>query len=164
MNQRIEKLTASLEESFQGEPWLGESVMSKLKSIDWQFVNVQLPGSANSIAILVQHILNWRQLAIEKLNGNLAYDIEMNSQEDWTTVVIQSSSEWDQLLGSLQDSQSQILAKLRAQTDDQFLDTITSGRSYSFEYLLEGIVQHDLYHLGQVGLLYRYALGTVNRS
>lgn len=162
MISRTEKLIASLQEAFEGEPWLGESVMSKLGSIQWQLTNITMPHSSNSIAILVRHILNWRIFTLKKLEGNLAYDIEMNSEADWTPVTMQTEADWLTLIDDLQSSQKQILEFLRKQKDDSFLETIAPGRTYSLEYLLNGLVQHDLYHLGQIGLLYRYALGHQN--
>jgi len=162
MISRTEKLIASLEEAFAGDPWLGESVMSKLGGIRWQLTNVNMPYSPNSIAILVRHILNWRIFTIQKLEGNLVYDIEMNSEADWTPVTIQTEAEWLSLLDDLKSSQRHMIQLLRKQEDDAFLETIAPGRTYSLEYLVNGLVQHDLYHLGQIGLLYRYALGNQN--
>ena len=32
------------------------------------------------------------------------------------------------------------------------LDRTVAGKEYNFRYLIEGITQHDVYHLGQIAL------------
>jgi len=37
--------------------------------------------------------------------------------------------------------------------DDSYLDTVFQDSGYTFKYLIEGIIQHDIYHLGQIGIV-----------
>lgn len=156
MNSKILKLIESLNNTFQGHPWYGDSLMHQLKKIDFQLVNKTLPNSNNSVAILIQHLINWRIFVIEKLNKNEAFDIEMNSEADWKTITIKNKLEWDTLLNELVSSQNQIIEILKHQKDDAFLEQKTLGKTYTTEFLVEGVIQHDLYHLGQIGLLNTY--------
>ena len=154
MNNKIEKLIYTSIESFEGNPWLGDSLMRKLNSIDYNIVNRKLPNSNNSIAIIVQHIINWRIFMLKKLEGNHSFDIELNSDEDWTEITIKNKFEWNELLKNLKTTQKMLIKILKDKSDDKFLDKITPGRDYTFEYLIEGIIQHDTYHCGQIGLIY----------
>ena len=43
-------------------------------------------------------------------------------------------------------------AKLK-EGDEALLDEKPKGQEYSFYFLLQGILHHDLYHLGQIALL-----------
>jgi uncharacterized damage-inducible protein DinB len=52
----------------------------------------------------------------------------------------------------LEETQDEIL-KIMDVMDDEALNTQTLGRTYNLEYLLNGIIQHDIYHLGQIGIL-----------
>ncbi len=45
------------------------------------------------------------------------------------------------------------MSELEKREDDKFLDTIVPGRNYSYYTLLHGIVNHDLYHAGQIALI-----------
>ena len=153
MNHHIQKLIKKSIESFEGNPWLGSSLMNNLKSINFQLVNERLPQTNKSIAILVQHIINWRIFVLEKIAGNQLFDIQMDSEKDWTEVVIKNETEWIQLLDDLISTQHQLIKILKEQEDDHFLSQVVSGRTYDFEYLIEGIIQHDTYHGGQIGLL-----------
>lgn len=153
MNPRIQSLINSLNDSFDGDPWLGTSVMSKLRAIDPGKVNETLPNSRSSIARLTQHIINWRIFAIEKLSGNQSFDIEIDSPRDWPANMMVDPADWTFLLTDLTKTQTELIELLEKEKNDQFLKTITSGREYDFEHLLEGIIQHDTYHLGQIGLI-----------
>jgi uncharacterized damage-inducible protein DinB len=44
--------------------------------------------------------------------------------------------------------------------DDCFLNEIVPGAEYDFYTLLHGIIHHDLYHNGQVGILKKSASKT----
>lgn len=156
MKPEILKLIKSLNDSFQGTPWYGESLIPQLKKIEIKSVNKTLPNSNNSIAILIQHVIHWRIFVLEKLNGNEAFDIEMNSEADWKRITIETKTEWDTLLNELVSTQNQIIDILKSQKEDSFLENKTLGKTYSFGYLIEGIIQHDIYHSGQIGLLNAY--------
>jgi uncharacterized damage-inducible protein DinB len=153
MNNKTQKLIGNLNESFSGKPWLGNSLLENLNAIDYKLVNQTMGNSGNSIAILVQHIINWRIFVVEKLEGNELFEIELNSEKDWTKISVENEAEWNELLEKLASSQSQIIKILSDKTNDNFLDDITLGEKYSLEYLIEGIIQHDIYHSGQIGIL-----------
>ena len=40
-------------------------------------------------------------------------------------------------------------------TGDDVLQLIVPGREYSFDYMLDGLVQHSAYHAGQIAMLKR---------
>jgi len=154
MINKIEIIVHRIKESFDGRPWYGESLILKLNKIDCRLVNMTVPGSNNSIANTVQHLINWRVFTIEKINSNKAYDITMNSVSDWTKININTQSEWIKLLNKLISTQNKIIELLEGQMKNTSLDNQVSGKDYSFEYLLNGIIQHDIYHSGQIGLLH----------
>lgn len=147
----IKNIIASLEASFNGEPWFGDSVMSKLNSIQFKLINEQINDS-NSIAKLVLHIIQWRIFTIEKLKENKNFDIELNSESDWPDTTIENEIRWKKLLEKLKQTQKELL-ELITKLDDSFLYRKTSGTDYTNGKLLEGIIQHDIYHLGQIGLI-----------
>ena len=152
MKSRIYHLIQSLEHVMQGTPWYGDSVMEKLEQMDIRLVNEVPAGLTNSIARLVKHMISWRLFAIEKLNGNAAYDIRINTHEDWPEITIQTNEQWRHLLKELHDTQDQLFTQLRARNEED-LEQPCLGKSYSLGFLVEGILQHDVYHLGQIALI-----------
>ncbi|MCX2681326.1 DinB family protein [Galbibacter sp. EGI 63066] len=156
MDLQIEKLISKLKNSFEETPWYGDSVLKIISGIDSRWVNTVPANSKNTIAKIVQHMINWRLLALEKLKGNLTYEIKIDSADDWPEVFINNESEWNALLDKLKKSQRDIIAFLSTK-NDAFLTQQTPGRSYNHEYLVEGIIQHDIYHTGQIVMIAKYA-------
>jgi uncharacterized damage-inducible protein DinB len=59
---------------------------------------------------------------------------------------------WQEGLQKLQQSQDELL-RLLAQKDDALLEQNVSGRTYNYRKLISGIIQHDIYHLGQIAFI-----------
>ena len=154
MDNNIQQLISKLNESFSGRPWYGDSLMTKLNSIDAGVVNHLPLPSQNSIAKLVQHIINWRIFVTKKLQGDEQFDIKQNDKNDWTDIVINGEQDWRILLEQLRGTQIEI-TRLLAAKEDSFLMQPVPGRKYNYQYLIEGLIQHDIYHLGQIALVKR---------
>jgi len=154
MANKIQRLVIKLKESFKGKPWFGDSLINKLNKIDFQDANIIVTDSSKSIAMIIQHLINWRLFVIEKLKGNESYTITINSNNDWCEIKIGNESEWIELLNRLIFTQAEIIKILEEQMINSQLENIVSGETYSFESLLIGIIQHDIYHSGQIGLLF----------
>lgn len=159
MDNTTRRLIMKLEEAFDGQPWYGDSLLNKLESIDHTIVNLRPSPSRNSIARLVQHIITWRTFAVKKLQGDAGFDV--TPEMDWPDAEIKTAEEWKQLLHKLKETQQTIVNRLSA-TDEAFLVQQVPGREYDYQYMIEGITQHDIYHLGQIGLIVKIAEGQKN--
>lgn len=151
-NHKIATIIHDLEECFDGRPWYGDSLMGKLDSLDWQYVNERRYGK-KSIAVLVRHILNWRVFVLKKLEGDFEYDLVIDGPNDWTQVNITTKEEWEGLKSELKQTQEDILGILSNSSDD-LLEQKVPGKKYTFGNVLPSIAQHDIYHLGQIAMLY----------
>lgn len=153
----ISELVKEYKEVFDGNPWHGESLAGTLASIPFSLVHYKPKETFHSIAELVQHLLAWRNFVLEKLNGNREYDIELNSVTDWAEKVhLKDSSEWTQLLEELRSSQTALEVSL-LQKSDEWLSEETPGKNYPNQYMMLGLMHHDLYHLGQIRLIRKMA-------
>ncbi len=150
-NNQLENIIFNFQECFDGEPWYGISVMAKLRDIDWRTVNEGKLGS-KSVAVLLKHMINWRIFVIKKLQGDEGFRIEINGPLDWSPIEIRSTQEWDDLIGQLKSTQEEIVSIL-GHRSDEILDQKVPGKNINFRVLLEGINHHDIYHLGQIGIL-----------
>ncbi len=150
-NKQINAIISNLQDVFEGEPWYGTSVMQKLETIDWQIVNEKKYGT-KSIAVLLGHMISWRVFVLKKLQGDEAFTIEIDNHSDWPNIHIATANEWGELLEELRATQRILLALLVEQTD-AFLEQKIPGKNDNFRFLMEGIIQHDVYHLGQIALL-----------
>lgn len=112
----------------------------------------QSTSHIHGICELVQHITTWRVFAIKKLDGDQNYDV--SQEENWKDATNQNETAWKIILSELDDSQEKLLEKLEA-FSDQNLDEVVPGKAYSYYTLIHGVIQHDLYHLGEIALLSR---------
>ncbi|EAR02325.1 DinB family protein [Maribacter sp. HTCC2170] len=151
MRDKLEYIINDLTESFDGKPWYGDSVMKKLRTVNWKSVNEKVYGNKTT-AVLLQHIINWRIFVIKKLQGDEVYDIIIDELNDWTPRIINNEREWEQMLQEISNTQSKILEQLGS-FDDDLLDKLVPGKKYTFGPILRSVSQHDIYHLGQIAML-----------
>jgi hypothetical protein len=88
-----------------------------------------------------------RNFVIEHLNGNPDFDISDDLNFPQTP-------DWQSLINSLQVSQQNLIDSISKFPTDRLKEKV-GNRSYSYRAMIQGIVHHDLYHLGQIALLNR---------
>lgn len=152
MNNKLQDISKRLNQVFQDDPWYGESIMDVLENLNIDDVNKIPREDFNSIARIVLHMITWREFAIKSFQGDDSFNVQQNDANDWKEITITTEQEWESLLRKLKETQSNILSILQA-SQDSILNQKVPTRTYSIEYLLEGIIQHDVYHLGQITLV-----------
>ncbi|XOV93520.1 MAG: DinB family protein [Bacteroidota bacterium] len=152
MSTKIEDLIRTFQITFDQNPWYGKSIMDVLKQVDYRKINNKPGGSPHSIAQLLKHMIAWRTFAIIRLDQDPGFLIEMNSEEDWSSLMIQSEKEWEELIQELKESQEKILEILKTK-EEESLNQLMPESKYTFMNLVEGVIQHDVYHLGQIAML-----------
>ena len=50
----------------------------------------------------------------------------------------------------LKATHNKIIGILKQKTDDNYLGDIVPLRKFNFRFMLYGLIQHNIYHLGQV--------------
>ncbi len=107
-------------------------------------------NGSHNIAELVHHMTAWRIFGIKKLEGDETYDV--SPEENFVKIDNLDKEGWEVLKQNLEKSQNRLL-ELFKENEDSVLEKIVSPRSYNFYVLFQGILQHDIYHLGQIVLL-----------
>jgi uncharacterized damage-inducible protein DinB len=145
MKDELQRLADIYRNSFEGFAWHGPPVMEVLKEVTPDQADRRL-GSHHSIHELVAHMTAWRVFALEKLNGNEAYDV--SEEQNFPDQPLP----WADTLNALRRSQEELLTALGKLTAAKLSEKVP-GKKYSFYTLLHGIIHHDLYHLGQIALI-----------
>ncbi|MBD1259668.1 DinB family protein [Maribacter polysiphoniae] len=151
MRTNLEYIIHDLKECFDGKPWYGDAVMTKLDTVDWHIVNDRIYGD-KTIAVVLQHMINWRIFVIKKLQGDADYDIIIDTLNDWVPITIGNEKEWERLKQGIRQTQNELLGLL-ADRNDAVLDKKVPGKNYVFGAILRSVAQHDIYHLGQIAML-----------
>jgi uncharacterized damage-inducible protein DinB len=133
-------------QEWKGHAWHGPSVMNTLSGITPEQSQNKLPHS-HSIVELVMHMTAWRKFVTEKLLGNDSYHVsdEMN---------FPVPTSWSEALNDLQQSQTKLVTAIKNFPDSKLSDLLSGSKyKYQFRTMLQGIIHHDLYHIGQIALL-----------
>ena len=142
-----------LNDTYESEQaWHGPSVVETLRGVSPKMANKRINPATHSIAELVFHMTTWRIFAVRKLQGDTAFDIK-TKEKNWKIFSIVDELEWEALQMELSLSQEELVSELEKRTSDEFLDQIVPGRNYSYYTMLHGLVNHDLYHAGQIALI-----------
>jgi len=153
-NPRIQNIIQQYRHVYEGTPWYGQAMMEKLSTITPQSAHKIVHIGWHSIAQLVWHMTAWREFVIRKLEGDEDFAIQLNTPSDWS----ERTAPWADLLEHLQESQEKIITLLVLCPDEKLRETVP-GKDYTFDYLLHGIIRHDVYHLGQIALIQKSLAG-----
>ena len=148
----IDELIQKFEEIYNGKPWHGTSVRSLIVGIDERHFNAPVSPKKKTIAHLLEHMLAWRGFAIEKLKGNESFDIPMNSESDWPEPIERHDYKI-YYLDLLDTTQKELLELIKSKNND-WLSEQTLNKSYQNDFLLQGVIEHDIYHSGQIGIFH----------
>lgn len=143
-----EKIRTLIQKAFAGPAWHGPAVMEALAEIAPETATYRTQAHTHSVAELVVHMTAWRNFVIRKLKGE---EFEMTEEFNFP-----APGGWQHDLSALMTSQQELLQSLDNFPEGR-LGEIVPGRSYDYYTLLHGIIQHDIYHTGQIMLLKKSA-------
>ena len=148
-NTYVENLIRQLQEVQDGPNWLDESFKEKLEGVTEQQAFERPAAHVHSVAELISHLLVWRREAIRRLQGQ-DRALWMDSPENWKTNEQLRIVGWNALRSDFYRSQEDLVRVLQHQPDHYLEEPYSDG--YARRYLVEGLLHHDLYHLGQLGI------------
>jgi uncharacterized damage-inducible protein DinB len=149
MSTELERIEDQLKRAFEGGAWHGPSVLEVLKDVTAsQAAARPLPG-AHNIWDLVLHIAAWEDACRRRLEGDRA---ELSDREDWRAITDTDEASWEQVKALLIEGYRRLRAAIAA-TDESRLDEPILPGMPSVYVTLHGVIQHDLYHAGQIAIL-----------
>ncbi|HTF28632.1 MAG TPA: DinB family protein [Flavitalea sp.] len=152
-NKAIKRYILQLQQIYYGDSWIDEDIEKKLRNINEENAFIKPDGYIHSVAEVVSHLVEWRKELTERLQFGRHAKLTMDSKNNWRSNEILKKSGWAYLKEQLDNTQKDLIALIETK-DDSFLDSKWSGE-YDYDYLLVGLIQHDIYHLGQIGLIYK---------
>ena len=155
MRVLIDNIIRQLKEVQEAKNWMGANFVDKLNPITENEAFIRPLPSLHSVAEIVSHLTAWRRDAITKIStgkGKLTED----SAENWLDNDALRRIGWNAIMADHKNSLAELIDFLRAK-DDNFLqqkyyDTDFKG-DHEYQFVIEGILHHDIYHLGQLGIV-----------
>ncbi len=149
MNE-IDRIVRLLEKTFDKQPWYGSCIIEILSRVDSEQA-IFRQGDSHSIIELVMHLISWRKFVTQRLMGDAEFEItdELNFPKP---------TNWKDALDQLHQSQELLVAAVKQFPENRLTELVPSKTlKYTYYTLLHGIIQHDIYHLGQISLLQKLA-------
>ena len=151
MNKEMQSIIRNLQNVNAGEPWFGRSVYELLEEIDPSIVYKKPNDNSHSLIELLYHMITWAEFTFKRIEGDKDQDLTAFEQMDWREIkpVVHT---WEKGLKEYKKVHNTIVTLLETK-DDEFLKEIVDYRKYNFRFLLNGLIQHNIYHAGQVAYL-----------
>ena len=147
----IQSIIRNLENTLDGDPWYGRPVYAMLREVDSSIAYKKPTPGSHSLIDLLYHMLTWAEFTLKRIEKDDINDLAAFEKLDWREID-PKLHDWDEGLAAFIAAHQQIIALLHTKKDT-FLDEIVDYRQYDFRYLLNGLIQHNIYHLGQVAYL-----------
>jgi hypothetical protein len=144
-----DRIADQLQRSQRGPAWHGPALRELLAGVDVALAQWRPLGGAHNICEILLHITAWQSAAWNAVKGGRMPDLA--GFEDWPGAG-SAEPEWRQAVEQVDRIHRELVAAIEKFPDDRLGETVP-GRDYSFYFLLHGIVQHTLYHAGQIALL-----------
>ena len=148
MNKEIQTIISSLEEVLSGEPWYGRSVYALLKQINPSMAYMMPGNNTHSPVDLIYHMLTWTQFTLAAVEEKPDHEVQGFEDLDWRHINTSEHS-WEKGIKEFRET-NELLATLLKTKEDTFLNKIVPARKYNYRYLLNGLIQHHIYHTGQI--------------
>ncbi|MGA8762562.1 MAG: DinB family protein [Candidatus Sulfotelmatobacter sp.] len=139
-----------LRRAFDGNAWHGPALLELLEDVNATTAAARPLPTVHSIWELVLHVAVWDAAASRRLRGdkyqptglaNFPLVPRHSTERAWRKAVAHAKRTHDALVRTVA-----ILPESR-------LHSRVPGKRYDFFHMLHGVVQHELYHAGQIAIL-----------
>jgi uncharacterized damage-inducible protein DinB len=157
----IDRIIDELDREYGGDAWHGNPLTQLLDGIDHVKAAAKPIPNAHSIWEIVLHMIGWKNEVRRRLQGSPA---GLPTEGDWPGPSRATDEAWADAVKALKNAHRALVAEIQRLPESRLFAPINdprnreTGQGVSYYVLLHGIVQHDVYHSGQIALL-KKALG-----
>lgn len=153
MNTECQRIADQLANNIEGEAWYGSSLREILDKVTAKQAHARPIANAHSICEIVHHLDAWVKFAMGAIHGTpIPKWPGMPKEQDWPPATASSEDGWQQAVNSLFSNYRKLVQEIKASRDER-LDVTVPGRTYNFYHLFQSMMQHAVYHSGQISLL-----------
>lgn len=157
-----EKLQNELRNVLSGDPWYGNNVYSIIEQVSFESSFEKPPGAAHCIAEIVLHMLSWTEEVLDRLNGK---EPSLPLSGDWPETGSPDEEKWQNYVNDLKLVNVNLLAAIGNFPEKRWNEQVSGerepslGTGVTYEGLVNGFIQHHVYHAGQIAILNRIING-----
>ena len=149
MTNEVARIQDQLRRAFEGDAWHGPSVLQLLADINAADAAARPITNAHSIWELVLHIAAGDRAVANRLAGGRG---EVTEGENFGPITETSGGAWQTAIETLRAAHRELHDAIGMVDESRLDEPIGEGMS-SVYIQLHGVIQHDLYHAGQIAIL-----------
>ncbi len=146
------RLADQIRRAFEGSAWHGDSILELLAGVNAKTAAARPIKDAHSIWELLFHIGAWDDAVTRRAGGTA---VTLTDQQNFPAVSDTSEAAWGQTIESTKKIHHELIRAVAAFPDSRLMEQVPgkTEKYYNFYYMFSGIVQHELYHAGQIAVL-----------
>ncbi len=148
--REVERIEDQLVRACEKDAWSGPSLSELLVDVNARKAAAKPIPGVHSIWELVRHISTWQRIVQRRLIEKRY--IGTTDEENFPTIVDKSEEAWRNAIAELEQGQRALRKTILKLKDSQLQERLV-GKEDSIYVMLHGVVQHNLYHAGQIAIL-----------
>jgi uncharacterized damage-inducible protein DinB len=160
MNTIAYQLELELNKVLSGHPWYGSPIYNILGQVTFETAYEKPANAGHTIAEIILHMLSWTEEVIDRMNEKPA---SLPLSGNWPETGAPDEQKWKIWIDDLKLVNANLVKTIRDFPEEKWNDLIIDERNNqpvtTYKELVEGFIQHQIYHAGQIALLNRMILG-----
>jgi len=142
-------IAEQLRRAFAGNAWHGPALLELLEDVDAAAAAARALPDVHSIWELVLHIAAWDGAACRRLAGEKC---QPSGAANFPPMPKPTKAAWRKAIANAKRTHEALVKTVAALPESRLRERVP-GKRYDFYFMLHGVVQHELYHAGQIALL-----------
>jgi uncharacterized damage-inducible protein DinB len=145
-------LADQIRRAFEGEAWHGDPISKILRGVSAAQAAAHPIKNAHSIWELVLHVTAWDDVVRRRIGGSV---VRLSGKQNFPPVRDTSEAAWRKAVQNLKQGHAELVKAVAAFPDARLRKKVPgkTQKYHDFYYMISGIVQHELYHAGQIAIL-----------
>jgi uncharacterized damage-inducible protein DinB len=150
------RLADQIRRAFEGSAWHGDSVLELLADVNAKTASAKPIKDAHSIWEILLHIAAWDDVVARRVGGTA---VTLTDAQNFPAITDAGEAAWGQAIETTKKTHHELIRSVAAFPDSRLGEQVPGKTQnyYNFYYMFSGIVQHELYHAGQIALLKKAA-------
>ena len=136
--------------ALEGGAWHGPAILEALSGVTAPVAAARPLADAHSIWEIVRHIEAWDRVTIRRIAGET---VSLSDEEDWPSIEKTDRASWRRDVEAMKATHRELNRAMARLTTARLDRKPSPGSSIKLFHLIYGIIQHEIYHAGQIALL-----------
>lgn len=145
----VQRIEDQLRRAYEGDAWHGPALRELLADVNAERAAARPLANAHSIWEIVLHVAAWDGAVRRRVEGE---KVDEPPEGDWPAVTDTGEAAWQEARARLERNHRALRAAVARLSDAELYEKVGGGGSSRYG-TLHGVIQHQLYHAGQIALL-----------